>query len=157
MQAYSRYGPMLLRKAQRLLQSHEDARDVVQSLFVDLLERGDDPGDLPYLYRAVSNRCLNMIRDRKKRALLLERNDPSLRGPVRVSCESRAVDLDLLVKLSAELDEESCELVVYRFLDDMPLEEIAELTGISRKTIAKRLEHVHATVARLSMAPGGEP
>jgi RNA polymerase sigma-70 factor (ECF subfamily) len=153
MQAYARYGPALIRKAQRMLQSHEDARDVVQGLFVDLLERGDDPSDLPYLYRAVTNRCLNMIRDRKKRALLLERHDPSLRGPVRVSCEARAVDLDLLVKLSAELDAESCEILVYRFVDDMALEEIAELTGWSRKTIAKRLERVHATVTRLSAPP----
>lgn len=156
MEAYSRYGPVLLRKAQRLLQSHEDASDVVQSLFVDLLERGDDPGDLPYLYRAVTNRCLNVIRDRKKRAQLLARNDPALRGPVRVSSEARAVDLDLLLKLSAELDAESCELVVYRFLDDMPLEEIERLTGISRKTIGKRLERVRDAITRLSALPAGE-
>jgi len=157
MDAYQRYGPMLLRKAQRLLQSHEDARDVVQSLFVDLLERGEGETDLPYLYRAVTNRCLNMIRDRKKRAQLLERNDPALRGPVRVSSESRAVDMDLLLKLGAELDAESCELVVYRFVDDMPLEEIERLTGISRKTIGKRLERVRDTIARLSAVPAGEP
>lgn len=157
MDAYQRYGPMLLRKAQRLLQSHEDARDVVQSLFVDLLERGADCSDLPYLYRAVTNRCLNMIRDRKKRVQLLERNDPALRGPVRVSSESRAVDMDLLLKLGAELDAESCELVVYRFVDDMPLEEIERLTGISRKTINKRLERVRVAIARLSAVPAGEP
>ena len=52
MESYSRYGPALLRKAERLLQNHEDARDVVQALFVDLIERGEDETDLPYLKHA---------------------------------------------------------------------------------------------------------
>src|SRR6185295_18600089 len=135
MESYARYGPALLRKAERVLQSREDARDVVQALFVDLLERGADAdaNDLAYLYRAVTNRCLNVIRDRNNRARLLARQDAVLRGPVRTSCEARTVDLDLLCKLTAELDDESCEILVYRFVDDMGLEEIAELTGKSRK------------------------
>ena len=35
--------------------------------------------DLPYLYRAVTNRCLTFLRDESNRARLLERNDASLR------------------------------------------------------------------------------
>jgi RNA polymerase sigma-70 factor (ECF subfamily) len=159
MESYQRYGPALLRKAERVLQSREDARDVVQALFVDLLERGDDANanDLSYLYRAVTNRCLNVIRDRNNRTRLLARQDAVLRGPVRTSCEARAVDLDLLCKLASELDPESCEILVYRFVDDMGLEEIAQLTGKSRKTIGKRLDRVRNAVLRLSEPPAGAP
>jgi DNA-directed RNA polymerase specialized sigma24 family protein len=96
-----------------------------------------------------------VIRDRKNRARLLARQDAVLRGPVRTSCEARSVDLDLLCKLSAELDDESCEILVYRYVDDMALEEIAELTGKSRKTIGKRLDQVRSAVQRLSEPPGG--
>lgn len=157
MESYARYGPALLRKAERVLQSREDARDVVQALFVDLLERGADAdaNDLAYLYRAVTNRCLNVIRDRNNRARLLARQDVVLRGPSRTSCEARTVDLDLLCKLTAELDDESCEILVYRYVDDMALEEIAELTGKSRKTIGKRLDQVRSAVQRLSEPPAG--
>lgn len=159
MESYRRYGPALLRKAERLLQNREDARDLVQALFVDLIERGDErareTNDLPYLYRAVTNRCLNMIRDQRNRARLLQRQDIALRGLVRTSCEARTVDLDLLAKLSAELDDESCELLVYRYVDDMGLEEIAEVTGKSRKTIGKRLEEAREAVIRLSERAGG--
>ncbi len=55
MEIYRRYGPALVRKAQRLLGSDADARDVVQTLFVDLFAAGRSEVDLPYLYRAVTH------------------------------------------------------------------------------------------------------
>ena len=36
---------------------------------------------LPYLYRAVTNRCLNLIRDRAGRERLLAHQESALRGP----------------------------------------------------------------------------
>jgi RNA polymerase sigma-70 factor (ECF subfamily) len=146
-----------LRKAERVLQSREDARDVVQSLFLELLERGTADVDLPYLYRAVTNRCLNMLRDHKNRVRILQERDPDLRGPARTSCEDRVVDVDMLSKLASKLDPESCEIVVYRYVDDLQLEEIAELTGLSRKTVGKRLENAREAVVRLSERSGGSP
>ena len=41
MQAYERYGPALVRKAERLLCNHDDALDLVQSLFADLWNQGE--------------------------------------------------------------------------------------------------------------------
>lgn len=155
MDLYRRYGPALLRKARRMLQNPDDAQDVVQTLFVDLLQQGTVDADLPYLYRAVTNRCLNLIRDRKNRVRLLERQQGALRGPVRTTHEERAVGLDLLIKLSQELDADSCELLVYRYLDDMTQDEIAELTGVSRKTIGKRLSRVQTAITRLQEKAGG--
>ena len=38
-------------------------------------------------------------------------------------------------------------------LDDMTQDEIAELLGLSRKTIGKRLDRIRDTVARLSASP----
>jgi RNA polymerase sigma-70 factor (ECF subfamily) len=149
MDLYQRHGRALLRKAERILQRREDAQDVVHALFVDLLAKGEEP-DLPYLYRAITNRCLGFIRDESNRARLLEGNDDALRGPVRTRCDERAVDMDLLVKLTRELDERTLEIVLYRYFDDMTLEEIATMIGLSRKTVAKKLDDVRDAVARLS-------
>lgn len=154
MDAYLRYGPALLRKAQRLLQNRDDAQDIVQTVFVELLGDQKRVTDLPYLYRTVTNRCLNVIRDRTQRARLLDHQKSMLRGPVRTSCEQRVIDLDLLLKLEAELDSASLEIVVYRFIDDMSQEEISKLTGLSRKTIGKRLSRVREVVLRLSGEQG---
>ncbi len=45
-----RYGPALVRKAQRLLASRADAQDVAQALFLDLLCSGRSEVELPYLF-----------------------------------------------------------------------------------------------------------
>lgn len=162
MEAYRRYGPALLRKAKRMLHNRTDAEDVVQGLFVDLLQGGGAAGpdsaqlELGYLYRAVTHRCLNVLRDaRNRRRLLEQREAPAL--PARTTCEQRAIDLDLLLKLSAQLDALSFEMLVYRFIDDMTQDEIAELTGYSRKTVGKRLDDARQTVLRLAeQSVGGE-
>jgi RNA polymerase sigma factor (sigma-70 family) len=157
MEAYRRYGPALLRKARRMLHNPVDAEDVVQGLFVDLLQSEPDSAqlELGYLYRAVTHRCLNLLRDARNRQRLLDQREAPV-TPVRTTCEQRAIDLDLLLKLCAQLDALSSEILVYRFIDDMTQDEIAELTGYSRKTVGKRLDDAREAVMRLAHGSGGE-
>jgi RNA polymerase sigma-70 factor (ECF subfamily) len=154
MEAYERYGRALIRRAVRLLGSVEDARDVVQGLFADLHRRGDVVLELPYLYRAVTNRCLTFLRDESNRARLLERNVGALDPPARSRCDEHVIGLDLLAKLVRELDEGETEVLTYRYVDDMTQDEIAALLGLSRKTVGKRLERVRDMVRRV--AEGGD-
>lgn len=156
MDAYRRYAPALLRKAERLLLNRDDAQDVVQALFLELLQKPEPNTDLPYLYRALTHRCLNMLRDRTTRLRLLRHHDALLRGPVRTTCEERAIDLDLLTQLVRTLDRECGEILVYRYVDDLSQEEIAELLGSSRKTVGLRLARIRAAVLSLTAA-NGEP
>ena len=156
MRAYLRYAPALQRKAERILQNREDAQDIVQTLFVDLISEGIEQADLAYLYRAVTNRCLNMLRDQATRIRLLQRHDVALRGPVRTNCEDRAIDIDLLAKLLGALDQEHGEVLIYHYFDDMPQGEIAELLGVSRKTIGVRLARIRGRVAALIGQTRGE-
>ena len=153
MEAYERYGRALRRKALRILGNAEDANDVVQALFVDLLQHTGAPLDLPYLYRAVTNRCLTQLRDESNRARLLGREDPALVPPARTPCDERVISLELLAKLVQQLDPDHCEVLAYRYLDDMTQEEIATLLGLSRKTIGHRLERIREVVARLAEVP----
>lgn len=147
---YDRYGPALVRKAARLLGSRADAEDVVQGLFLDLLNDGKATPSLPYLFKAVTHRCLNLLRDTSNRARLLERERDGLLSPPRSWCEGRVVDRDLVVKLSALLDDAVLTVLVLRYVDDLTQEEIAEVAGVSRKTVQKRLEKAHTEVARLA-------
>jgi RNA polymerase sigma-70 factor (ECF subfamily) len=159
MDAYDRYGRALLRKAERILGNGDDARDVVQALFADLhgmRDRPDGPReiDLPYLYRAITNRCLTLLRDETNRARLLGQNDGALVPAfARTRCDDVAIGRDLLAKLVRELDHGESEVLMHRYLDDMPQEEIAALLGLSRKTIGKRLDRIRETVRRIL----GEP
>jgi RNA polymerase sigma-70 factor, ECF subfamily len=154
MELYRRYGPALLRKCERILGNRDDAEDVVQTLFVELLKKRIEETSLPYLYRAATNRCLNIIRDKKKRNQLLERYDLSLRPPPRTALDARVVDVDLLTRLVAALDKASSEILVFRYLDDMTQEEVAEITGLSRKTIGKKLKKIAMVADRLHAEEG---
>lgn len=156
MQAYLRYAPALQRKAERILQSRADAQDVVQSLFLELLQSPETDRDLAYLYRAVTNRCLNLLRDQKTHARLLSEHDGMLRGPVRRSCEERSIDMQLLGKLVVSLDQAHAEVLICHYFDDLSQEEVAELLGISRKTVGLRLARIRSLVASLSGLPRGE-
>lgn len=145
--AYEKYGRALLRKAERLLRNRDDAEDIVHALFADLLHQDPTPMDLPYLYRAVTNRCLSHLRDHKNRQRILASAPPE---PSFSRAEDVYLDSDLVLRLLARLESESCQILVYRFFDDMTLEEIADLTQMSRKTIAKRLETIRALVVALT-------
>jgi RNA polymerase sigma factor (sigma-70 family) len=147
--AYRAYGPALVRKAERILRSRDDATDVVHGLFVDLIQRRADPVDLPYLYRAVTNRCLNFVRDESNRARLLEREAAVVAPRARVRCDDHVIGTQLLARLGERLDEGHLEVLVCRFFDDMTQEEIAAQLGLSRKTIGKRLARIRDEVLLL--------
>lgn len=147
--AYRTHGPALIRKAERILRNRDDAVDVVQALFVDLVQRPSSAMDLPYLYRAVTNRCLNLVRDRANRERLLAREEASLGGGGRVRCDDHVIGLELIARLGERLDERHMEVLVARFVDDMTQEEIAEHLGVSRKTIGKRLDRIRDEVIAL--------
>ena len=148
-EAYGRFGPALVRKAERMLRSRDDAIDVVHGLFVDLIQRGAEAVELPYLYRAVTNRCLNFIRDAANRARLLERDAAALVPAARVRCDEQVIGTALLVRLAAELDDSHLEVLVYRFFDDMSQDEIADELGLSRRTVGKRIGRIRDAVRAL--------
>jgi RNA polymerase sigma factor (sigma-70 family) len=152
MEPYDRYGAALLRKAERMLQDRDEAKDVVQGLFLDLLQRPGKPADLPYLYRAVTHRCLNHLRDQRNQVQLLANTDRALRGLARTLLDDRIVDRQLLASLAERLDSQAWEILVYHFVDDMTQDEIAALIGTSRKTVVRRLAAIRAQARLLVSA-----
>jgi RNA polymerase sigma-70 factor (ECF subfamily) len=141
-----------VRKAQRILRSREDAIDVVQSLFADLIPKWTDDMDLPYLYRAVTNRCLNAIRDRGTHARLLERDQVAAAPVGRVRLDDEIVGVGLIVRLAERLDDDHMQVLVCRFVDDLTQDEIAAHLGVSRKTVGKRLDRIRDEARALGAA-----
>jgi len=132
-----------------MLRSREDAVDIVHALFVDLIPKWNRDMDLPYLYRAVTNRCLNVLRDRGTRARLLEREAAAAAPIGRVRLDDEVVGVGLIAQLAEQLDEGHLQVLVARFVDDMTQDEIAAHLGLSRKTIGKRLDRIRDEVIAL--------
>ena len=156
MEIYRRYGPALLRKCERMLGNRPDAEDIVQGIFVDLYRKGKTDVDLPYLYRAATSRCLNRIRDHRRRSELLAQHGEVLLGTRPGQPDERAISVDLLTRLVDQLDGRSAEIMVYRHLDQMTGDEIAALIGVSRRAVTKRLTRIRAALEVLAANGGGE-
>lgn len=149
-QLYARCAPALLRKCERLLGNRPDAEDVVQQLFVDLMRRGRTDVDLPYLYRAATNRSLNRLRDHRRRRDLLDQHGAGLLHPTPPRIDDQLLHQDLLVQLVDALDERAAEILVLHFVDGLDQGEVAELIGTSRRTVVKHVGRIRQRATELA-------
>ena len=156
---YPSAAPALLRKCARMLGNRADAEDVVQQLFVDLIRRSVPEVDLPYLYKAATNRCLNRMRDHRRRADLLSRHGEGTLWFEAPRVENQVVTQDLLLQLVDRLDERAAEVFSLHFMDGLDQGEVAELLGVSRRTVVKHVARIRETLEEIAdrTDPGVKP
>lgn len=135
-----RYHRVLYSVALRMLGDVEDARDATQEAFVKAYERLGS-FDRKYrffswIYRIVTNECLNEIRGRRPHVPPppdLESPD----GPLK-TYEVRERRRKVLEAL-AQLSREHREVVVLRHFAGLSYDEMAEAIGVPSKTVKSRL------------------
>ncbi|MCP3142793.1 RNA polymerase sigma factor [Pyxidicoccus xibeiensis] len=149
---YDRYAPGMYRRAFALLQREADAWDAVQESCVRLLQSADDfrreARPMTFIYRVTTNVCLNMLRSRALRDVAPEGEgtEGSVDGLASTECR------DFLLKLARELDERGLTVATLYYLDGMSQEEIAQVLGLSRKTIVREVQRISVRARAL-----GEP
>nr|WP_202538134.1 sigma-70 family RNA polymerase sigma factor [Streptomyces sp. SID8379] len=141
----ARHAPALLRLAVRLLDDRADAEDAVQEAFISawrrLPEFRGEAGFGTWMYRIVTNRCLNVLRSRKPQASLDVA--PEAAAPDHTVAPDRLAEghfamRDLqqaLSRLSAE--QRACWIL--RELDGRSYEFIAETIGITEQAVRARV------------------
>jgi RNA polymerase sigma-70 factor, Bacteroides expansion family 1 len=129
----------LHRYAHTILQDNEEARDIVQKVFIKLWEKKQTinfPGAArQYLYTAVHNLCLNVIRDKKTRSKYISHYHHTETGYV---VESSAEKKELEKQIYAAIDSlpPRCREVFCKSrLEGKRYAEIAEDLQISVKTV----------------------
>lgn len=150
-----RHGPVLLSLARRLLGGRGDAEDAVQEAFVSawrrLPEFRGDASFLTWMYRIVTNRCLNQLRARRPTTDLESVPEPV--APEHSSSPARAAEADAamraLSRVLAELAPEQRACWVLRELHGLSYDEIAKAVGISHQAVRGRIFRVrrHLTEA----------
>ena len=134
---YREHGHVVYRRARRLLRNDDDARDVVQDVFVELFrhpERFEARSSLvTYLYAAATHAALNRLRDGRNRTRLLaiEAASAGQERQATASGETRALACELLAGLSAD----DAALAVYLYCDELTHDEAADLLGCSRRHV----------------------
>ena len=147
---FREHSRLVYRTAYSITGSWQDAEDVLQTIFVRLLEREHSveftksPG--AYLYRAAVNASLNIVQSRKRRD---ETDDvESLEVPVPVS----GIDDDMrgaLLASVAQLNPKAVEILILHYEHNYSDAQIAKMLGKSRGTIAVTLYRARARLKKL--------
>jgi len=143
-----RHGGRMRAVAARLLGSRADAEDAVQRAFVQCLTAAatyrPEWAVSTWLYRILSNICVDEIRRRRVR-LRFEAAEPDdardgRPGPAggRGTAESAGARIDLQRAL-AKVPTEARLLLVLRYVDGLSYGELAQVRGISVNTVKSQL------------------
>ena len=139
---YRRHAANVFRRACALLGNEAEAHEVLQDLFVSLLERPEQftgtSAVTTFLYSATTHACLNRLRNQRNRARLLEQRTPAAQAHVEPEADALVHVREVLARMPHEL---AC-VAVYYFVDGMSHQEIAELLGCSRRRVGDMVERV---------------
>ena len=151
---YRKHGRMVFRRARALLGDVQAAHDAVQDVFIRALgaraEFESAASPVAWLSRITTNHCLNRLRDTSRRRELAFQAPP-FGEESRAHGEARVAVRDLLQRLPEVLG----EIAVYYYVDQMNQDEIADLLGLSRRTVGNRLEEFR-TAALALLSPTAE-
>jgi RNA polymerase sigma-70 factor (ECF subfamily) len=148
--------PMIYRTAYSITGSKPDAEDVLQTIFLRLLQR-DVPVEFKrspkaYLYRAAVNLALNTIRSRKSRRFIEDFD--RLEAPPAAAAQDTSTTEDEEIQRSllhaiAQLRPKAVEILILHYEHNYSDAEIAKMLGKSRGTIAVTLYRARARLKKL--------
>ena len=148
---WQRYGTLVLRRCRFLLRDEDEALDVTQDVFVELLRRQDSLDvqfPVSFVYRVATNLCLNRIRDRRRRPESLE--EAGIDEIASLSdTESIVHAASLLRRVFSRHLPSTRLMATMHFVDGLTLQEVAEEVHMSVSGVRKRLRGLRATLAEL--------
>jgi RNA polymerase sigma-70 factor (ECF subfamily) len=154
---------MVHRTAYAITGHRQDAEDVLQSLFVKLLQRGVTPEvrqhPARYLHRAAVNLSLNVLRTRKRRRLVgIDTLEIPASGEGSGSEDVREGEErhERLMTAMASLKPRALEILLLHYKHDYSDAQIAALLGTSRGTIAVTLFRIRARLKTLLGSTHGD-
>jgi RNA polymerase sigma-70 factor, ECF subfamily len=146
---YQQHGPGLLLYACSLLGRRHAAEDVLQQVFMKLLEQNTIPEEpKPYLFRAVHNVALNLIRTESKQIELAD-IEPWFEAPE----EDHTARVTLTTELM-RIPQDQRQVLVLHLWGGLSFEEIASMVAISPNTAASRYRYALQKL-RAAMQPEG--
>lgn len=146
-EAYDRYADAIFRHCYFRLGNRERAMELMQDTFCkawEHLAKGRDIEHVQaFLYRIAGNLVIDEVRRLKRRPetsledLQEEGFDPSAEGGEAEL--QNAVDSAALLAQLEHLDQQSRDVLVMRFVDGLPPQEIAALLGVSANVVSVRI------------------
>ncbi len=141
---YRRYGPVVSRRCRYLLRDPEAARDATQEVFVKVMRafhtQRPDASPLAWVLTIATHHCLNVIaaRDAAWRQRFV-RTETLAREVAEEASGELLVRAEQVRRLLGKLDDETQQIAIHYYVDEMTQEEIGQALDRSLPTIRKRL------------------
>ena len=149
---HRRYAGVLFDHCYRLLGSKTAAEDALQEVFLSayrgLSSFTYGESHLPWLYRIATNTCFKMLRTQRRKGFVLVENT-DLEGGQSQNPDAAIHAKQILGTLAEKLDARGFEIVIGTYFTGMTQEELADLLGISRRAVVKRLTAIRKKVGHL--------
>lgn len=142
---YERHSATVYRVALRVTGNPADAEDVLQTVFLRVLKRGDrlHAADLrqAYFSRASANAAVDLLR---RKALHAE---SGLEGAsLKAAAETRPLLKERLRRAIATLEHDDAVLFLLRYVEGLSNGELAEMFDLAKNTVAVRLHRIRQTL-----------
>jgi len=141
----------LLRFALQILQNEEEAKDVLQDIFLKLWQKREELAKVEnveaFAMRMIRNRCLDVIRSRRTVSMELVKKSklPDEEGPDNNELEM-ADSASLVKQIIAGLPDLQRTVIHLRDIEQLEYEEIAEATGMNVNAIRVNLSRARKKV-----------
>jgi RNA polymerase sigma-70 factor, ECF subfamily len=141
------YGHMVFRRALRILGGRADADEATQEVFVLVIRAHIDAvpdNPVAWLYTVTTRHCLNALRNRKRRRVLMdERTQAGWGLPPQIAS---AADVAQLRAILSRADKQQARAATYVFLDGMTHREAGEVMGISKSSVTNLITRLQKAV-----------
>jgi len=148
--AYDAYADAIFRYCYVRLHDREQAKDVTQETFVrtwEWLAKGNKAENLrAFLYRIATNITVDLYRKRRDVPLEALPHGADIRDDARSADPLYAAQVRHVVSAIERLDPTYADALLMRYVEDMPVKEIARALGISENAASVRL---HRGITRL--------
>jgi RNA polymerase sigma-70 factor, ECF subfamily len=149
--AYQRHGPMVLRRCRKVLRDEELAVEAMHDVFLALQDgrgRLEDRGLSSLLYRMATNRCLNLLRNQRRRPE--DPGDLVDRIAHAPDVEEQGLTRLILHRIFGAEPASTRLLAVLHLVDGLTLEEVAAEVGLSVSGVRLRLRTLRSSLHELS-------
>ena len=142
---YRDHGWHVLKRSLSILGNEEEAKDVCQEVFLRVAQIEEvEPSNLTaWMFRVTTNLCVDRFRSRRRR------RPPEAAIATRDHQELHA-QRDLVLKMLERAPAEEQTLAILRYVDELTLEEMEQVCGLTRKTISKKLDRFKKRSSRIA-------
>lgn len=153
-QLYEQQWEPLFQFAWRILRNREDAKGIVQNLFINLWNKRNVLPDVQspedYLSTAIRNSTLHFLQQRDNDTGLLQRIRELGGQEVQVPEPVRKENNSHLLKLTGQLPNQLQRVIVLHLFQDLSVREIADCTGTAELTIRHQIDGALKELRKLS-------